>query len=68
MRQQSVFVGDIRVSMKTDRGYVVRSFAGFFIQGLNVFEHVLEFQIAGIDFVRRQRVEHESVVGIRRMR
>ena len=53
--------------MKANRRYIVGAFPGFLVQGLNVFENVLEFNVAGLEFVSRQSVEHESVVGVRRM-
>ena len=68
MRQQRVLVRDVSVSMKADRGYVVGSFACFFIQRLDVLERVFKFQIAGSDLVRCQSVEHKRIVGIRRVR
>ena len=68
MRQQRVFIGDVRVSMKADRSYIVSSFARFFIQCLNILERVLKFQAAGFELVRRQTLEHERIVGVRRVR
>ena len=67
MRQQRVLVGDVSVGMKADRRDVVGSFASFFIQRLNIFQLMLEFQVAGFDLVRRQGVEHKRVIRIGRV-
>ena len=67
MRQQCVLVRNVGIGVKTDRSYVINSLASFFIQHLNVFKHVLEVQIARVDLVRRQRVEHKRVIGVGRM-
>jgi hypothetical protein len=62
--QQRVFVVNVRVSVKADGGHVVCAAHGFFVQRLNVFEQMFEAQIACVEFVRRQAVKHECVVGI----
>ena len=68
MRQQRVLVRDVRVGMKANRGDIVSFLVGRFVQGLNVFQNVLEFEIAGFNLVRREPVEHEGVVRIGRVR
>src|SRR6185295_3374477 len=65
MRKKSVLLVNVRVSMKADRGDIVRATHRFLVESLNVFEKVLEIQIPSVQFVRREAIEHERVVGIR---
>jgi hypothetical protein len=51
--------------MKADRGNIVSAAHRFLVQSLNVFEKVFEVQIPSVQFVRREAIEHERVIGIR---
>ena len=63
-RQQSVVVLNVGERVKRDCGQVVNTFHCFAIQRLDVAEGVCEAQARYADFVGRQPVEHEGIVGV----
>src|SRR5580765_2126977 len=53
--------------MDRDRGDLQLSPAGALVECLDVLKHVLELIGRTPDFVARQRVEHEGIIGVGRM-
>ena len=64
VRQQRVLVGEVRVGVKRDGGDFVRAVERGAIQRLDVGQHLLDDEPAGIDGAARQAEEHERIVGI----
>ena len=65
VREQDVAVLDERVRVDGDRGRLEPALERPLVQRLDVGEDVLELEAAWVDPARRQRPEHEGVVGIR---
>src|SRR5262249_7026918 len=68
MRKQHVIVGDVSISMEANRGDFKSPTPRFLIKCLDVFEHMLEDDVACSYFVCRESVKHNRVFRIRRMR
>src|SRR5579872_243958 len=51
--------------MVRDSSEFVGTLSGLPIQGLDIFEYVSEIDYFGANFLGRQRIEHEGVVGVR---
>jgi hypothetical protein len=67
VREQRVLVGDVGVGVEADGRHLVDAARGLLVQGLYVFEDVLEFEIARVELAGREAVEHEGVVGVGRV-
>ncbi len=65
--QQRVLVEHVGVGVDRDRGDVQFAARRALVQRLDVLQDVLEPPAAGLDFVLRERVKHERVVGIGRV-
>jgi hypothetical protein len=65
VRQQDVLVLDERVRVERQRRDLEPSVERPEVQRLDVLQDVLELEVAGVDLPRRERPEHERVVGIR---
>ena len=65
VRQQPVAVGDVRVGAHRERRDLEPPLARPVVQRLDVRDDVLELEPARVDAARRDRPEHERVVGIR---
>ena len=68
VRQQRVLVGEVRVGVKRDRGDLVLAVERGAVQGLDVGEHLVDLDAAGVDGAARQAEEHERVVRVGTMR
>src|SRR5438128_558132 len=66
-RQQCVFVGDVGIRVDGNRGNMQLTAPRALIQRLNIFQPMVETITAKIDFVFGHCVEHEGIVGIRRV-
>ena len=62
--QQQIFVPEVGVGMDRDRRNMQLAAQRLFVQRLNILEPVFETITPQIDFIRRHRVKHESVVRI----
>ena len=65
MREECVVLLDERVRGQRDRRHFEPCRPRPLVQGLDVREHLLELEPLVVDEIRRQRPEHERVVGIR---
>ena len=54
--------------MKADGRHIISSAPRHLVEALNIFEHMRELNVARVELVRGERVEHECIVGVRRMR
>ena len=68
VRQQRVLVDEMRVGVKRHRRHLVAPLERRPVQRLDVREHLVDDDAAGVDVVARQAIEHERVVGIRAVR
>ena len=68
VRQQRVLVDQVRVGVERDRRHLVRALERRAVQRLDVREHLVDDDAAGVDVAARQPEEHERVVGIRAVR
>ena len=65
VREEGVFVGQVRVRMDRDRSYLELTEEGALVERFYILQLVDVTQIAGIDLPFGKSVEHERVVGIR---
>ncbi len=63
--EQRVLVGHVGIGVEGDRRNFVLSFEGLAVERLDIVQQMNVVAVAGIDFVRCQRVKHEGVVRIR---
>ena len=68
VRQQRVLVDEMRIGVKGHRRHLVAPLERRPVQRLDVREHLVDDDAAGVDVVARQTIEHERVVGIRAVR
>src|SRR6185369_14322777 len=64
MGQQNVFVGQMRVSVKRNRGDLVPAVKRRAIQRLDIRQHMFELITRRRHFAAGQAVKHERVVGV----
>ncbi len=67
-RHQLVLIRNERISVIGNRGQLVLAVASLLIQSLDIIQHVPELHERRPDLLRRQRVEHVGVIGIRAVR
>src|SRR5690606_23677780 len=64
MGQQQVLVGDVRVGVEGDGGYLVRAVERGAVQRFDVAEQVFDLESVGGNAAARETEEHEGVIGI----
>ena len=65
VRQQRVLVREVRVGVERHGGDLVLALERRAVQRLDVRQHLVDLDAAGVDVAARQAVEHERVVRIR---
>ncbi len=65
MRQQRVLVDEVRVGVERHGRDFVLAIERRAVQGLDIGEHLIDDEPAGIDRAAGQAKEHERIVGIR---
>ncbi len=65
--QQRVLVTDVGVGVEADGGDIEFAARGTFVERLDILQNVLEAEAVRGNQILRQRIKHESVIGIGRV-